>query len=109
MPLAAPDALIREGGLARGARNLRRHLLEVNGFVTNGQFLADFHYSQNLHARATIERLADGFAAALREFAALAQAKPRKRTASDFKQARLSQRDFTKLMAKLASQGCQEQ
>jgi len=46
---------------------------------------------------------------ALREFAALAQAKPRKRTASDFKQARLSQRDFTKLMAKLASQGCQEQ
>ena len=109
MPLAASDAPMREGGLARGARNLRRHLLEVNGFVANGRFLADFHYSQNLHARATMERLANGFAAALREFAALAQAGPRKRTASDFKQARLSQRDFTKLMAKLAaSQGSQE-
>jgi hypothetical protein len=41
--------------------------------------------------------------AALAEFAGLAQAEPRQRTASDFKQARLNQRDFSKLMAKLTA------
>jgi amino acid adenylation domain-containing protein/non-ribosomal peptide synthase protein (TIGR01720 family) len=55
----APPAL-------RSPRGLRRHLLEVDAWVAGGRLQADFTYSGNLHRRATIEAVADGFAASLR-------------------------------------------
>jgi amino acid adenylation domain-containing protein/non-ribosomal peptide synthase protein (TIGR01720 family) len=44
----------------------RRHLLEVNALVAGGQLQLDWTYSSNLHQRATIESLAQGFLTALR-------------------------------------------
>jgi amino acid adenylation domain-containing protein/non-ribosomal peptide synthase protein (TIGR01720 family) len=88
-------------GPTRGARNLRRHLIEVNGYMANGQMTFDFHYSQNLHERSTIERLAEGFLRGLDELADLGRSGQQSYAASDFKHARLNERDFTKLMAQL--------
>jgi non-ribosomal peptide synthase protein (TIGR01720 family) len=89
-------------GPARGSQNRRRHVLEINSHVLHGRFAADFHFSEHLHRRDTIERLAERFVDALREFAALGQATARRRyTASDFTRARLGQGDFAKLMEQL--------
>ena len=55
----APPAL-------RSPRGLRRHLIEVAAWVAGGRLQVDFTYSRNLHRRATVEAVADGFAASLR-------------------------------------------
>ncbi|MDC0708336.1 condensation domain-containing protein [Stigmatella sp. ncwal1] len=57
-----------ETGPARSRRGLRSHLLEVNGLVFNWRLELTWNYSQNLHERATIERLAQDFIAEVRNF-----------------------------------------
>jgi non-ribosomal peptide synthase protein (TIGR01720 family) len=44
----------------------RSHLLEINGLVVENQFQLEWTYSENFHQRATIESLAQDFAASLR-------------------------------------------
>jgi non-ribosomal peptide synthase protein (TIGR01720 family) len=48
-------------GPFRSERGLRSHLLDVVGSVVGGQLLVDWIYSDNLHRRTTIERLAYEF------------------------------------------------
>jgi non-ribosomal peptide synthase protein (TIGR01720 family) len=43
----------------------RPHLLEVNGFVVAGRLHLEWSYSQRVHQRTTVERLAQGFLEAL--------------------------------------------
>ncbi|HEX8617625.1 MAG TPA: amino acid adenylation domain-containing protein, partial [Thermoanaerobaculia bacterium] len=59
---------LAEGPTGEGQhRDERRvHLLDVVASVQGGQFRAGWHYSTDLHQRATIERLAAHFIAALR-------------------------------------------
>ena len=45
---------------------MRRYLLEISGIVSRGQMRFDWTYSRALHTAATIQTLADNFAAALR-------------------------------------------
>jgi non-ribosomal peptide synthase domain TIGR01720 len=52
-------------GPPRSPRGRRPHLLEVNGFVVGGQLQLEWTYSQQVHRRATVERLAQGFLEAL--------------------------------------------
>src|SRR5205085_1854245 len=52
-------------GLTQSPRGSRRYLLEVSGIVLNGQLQMDWRYSRNLHQRATVEGLAEGFVKAL--------------------------------------------
>ncbi len=47
-------------------RGARSHLIDVSGLVAGGALRIDWIYSDRVHERATIERLAAGFAAALR-------------------------------------------
>jgi non-ribosomal peptide synthase protein (TIGR01720 family) len=47
----------------------RASLLDINAVVVGGRLRCDWSFSQNLHRRETIERLAREFADALREFA----------------------------------------
>jgi amino acid adenylation domain-containing protein/non-ribosomal peptide synthase protein (TIGR01720 family) len=57
----------------RSPRGSRRHLLEGNGFITGGQLWLNWTYSENLHQRVTVERLAQGCIEALRAIIAHCQ------------------------------------
>jgi amino acid adenylation domain-containing protein/non-ribosomal peptide synthase protein (TIGR01720 family) len=50
----------------RDPQSVRPHLLEVNGFVLGKQLHIEWHYSEQLHHRATITPLADAFMQVLR-------------------------------------------
>jgi amino acid adenylation domain-containing protein/non-ribosomal peptide synthase protein (TIGR01720 family) len=67
-PLFAPAR--ESGGATQSARHGREHLLEVNASVAGGRLRVAWTYSENVHRRETIERLAAGFAGALRALVA---------------------------------------
>jgi amino acid adenylation domain-containing protein/non-ribosomal peptide synthase protein (TIGR01720 family) len=54
------------GGATRSLQNNRNELLEINGFVVDGQLQVNWTYSEELHRRSTIAALSDGFVDALR-------------------------------------------
>jgi amino acid adenylation domain-containing protein/non-ribosomal peptide synthase protein (TIGR01720 family) len=60
----APRLLLLAGepcGPLRSPRARRTHLLLVHAVVAGGRLRADFSYSEDLHRRATVERLASDF------------------------------------------------
>jgi non-ribosomal peptide synthase protein (TIGR01720 family) len=71
------DQTLSESGLFRAGRedrgegrsgaNQRAHLLEVTGGVAGGQLQMTWSYSEQVHKRETVERVAADFIAALRE------------------------------------------
>jgi non-ribosomal peptide synthase protein (TIGR01720 family) len=72
------DRLSGEGGFTASPidvgplyspRQPRRHLIEINGSMTNGQFRFAWKYSKNIHRAATIERLLDDYLEALESLA----------------------------------------
>jgi non-ribosomal peptide synthase protein (TIGR01720 family) len=79
-------------GPPHGHLGSRGHLLEVNAIVTGGQLQLDWTYSSNLHQRATIENLAQGFLKALRSLIAHCQSpEAGGYTPSDFPLTQMSQ------------------
>ncbi|MCY1015549.1 non-ribosomal peptide synthase/polyketide synthase [Pyxidicoccus sp. MSG2] len=60
-------------GPDHGAQGHRRHVLDVNGHVMDGRLVLRWTYSDNLHERSTIDRLAHGCLDTLR---ALIQTRP---------------------------------
>jgi non-ribosomal peptide synthase protein (TIGR01720 family) len=81
----------------------RSHLLEVKGFVAEGKLQLDWTYSENLHQRATVERLAQRFLEALKSLIAHCQSpEAGGYTPSDFPEAELSQEELEELVAKLS-------
>jgi non-ribosomal peptide synthase protein (TIGR01720 family) len=81
---------------------VRRHLLEINSVVNDGRLQMQWTYSENLHGRETIERVARSVLDALRNLIAAGRASSDgSHTPSDFPEAEVSQRDLDKLMAKL--------
>jgi amino acid adenylation domain-containing protein/non-ribosomal peptide synthase protein (TIGR01720 family) len=92
-PLQAPD-------------NLRAHLVEVSARVLEGRLHVAWHYSRNLHERATIERLASRFAALVRDIVAHCQSDDAGGfTPSDFPLAKVSQDQLDRLMARIGAGG----
>ncbi|HYO54542.1 condensation domain-containing protein, partial [Archangium sp.] len=72
--------------------NLRADLLEVHGQVFGGRLELTWAYSENVHERATVEALAQGFVEALRQLIANRSSEDAARlTVSDFPLARLEQ------------------
>jgi non-ribosomal peptide synthase protein (TIGR01720 family) len=80
----------------------RSHLLVVNCWVASGRLEMEWSYSRDLHRRATVERLADGF---LGELAALVEhcLEPGAGawSPSDFPDAGLGERELGNLLLKL--------
>jgi non-ribosomal peptide synthase protein (TIGR01720 family) len=77
--------------------------LEIDGFVAGGQLQLDWTYSSNLHQRATVERLAEGFMTSVRSLIAHCQSpEAGGYTPSDFPSAKLGQKDIDKLIAKIS-------
>jgi amino acid adenylation domain-containing protein/non-ribosomal peptide synthase protein (TIGR01720 family) len=96
-------------GPPRGAETPRRYLLDVMGSVLGGRLHVRFTYSERRHERATIERLADRFASALR--AIIAHARDPLAggyTPSDFPRARLSQAALDRLASRYEKRGIAE-
>ena len=89
-------------GAVQSPLGSRSHLLSVNGLIASGKLQLDWTYSQNLHQRVTIERLAQRFIEALKSLIAHCQSKDaRGYTPSDFSAARLSQKQLDKFIAKI--------
>jgi natural product biosynthesis luciferase-like monooxygenase protein/amino acid adenylation domain-containing protein/non-ribosomal peptide synthase protein (TIGR01720 family) len=68
------DTLFRPAGESRGPdrgpRGPRGHLVEVTGMVFGGELRMDWMYGREVHDRATVERVAERFAAELRSLVA---------------------------------------
>ncbi|HKG14118.1 MAG TPA: condensation domain-containing protein, partial [Pyrinomonadaceae bacterium] len=96
-------ALTEKGAwLSRSPRAPRRHLIEIDGSVVAGRLTLGWAYSENVHRRQTVERLAGEFVAALRELIShCRQTQAGGFTPSDFPLARLNQAKLDKLASLL--------
>ncbi|KAB8332629.1 non-ribosomal peptide synthetase [Scytonema tolypothrichoides VB-61278] len=89
-------------GVSRSLQDNRRYLLDINGFVLEGQLQLEWTYSEQIHQRTTIEQLAKGFVKALRSLIVHCQSpEAGGYTPSDFPKANLSQKDLDQLMARI--------
>ncbi len=100
------NGLFRSGredrGEGRSGANQRAHLLEVTGCVAGGQLQMTWSYSEQVHKRETVERVAADFIEALRELIQQCQwGEVAGFTPSDFPEARLSQKDLDKFLTRL--------
>jgi len=103
LPEASSFRLAREAsGVAHSPRGTRSHLIEVNGGVSRGQLSMEWTYSENMHERDTIERLAGDFIKALQAIVAHCQSPDAGGyTPSDFPQAKLDKQGLESLLAKV--------
>jgi amino acid adenylation domain-containing protein/non-ribosomal peptide synthase protein (TIGR01720 family) len=87
-------------GPARSPRGRREHLLEINGWISEGQLQLSWSYSENIHRRETINQLAEGFVEALLSLIAHCRsAEAGGYTPSDFPLAGLCQEALDRLSA----------
>jgi amino acid adenylation domain-containing protein/non-ribosomal peptide synthase protein (TIGR01720 family) len=90
-------------GEGRSGANQRGHLLEVTGGVTTGQLQLTWTYSEQVHKRETVERVAEHFLEALRQLIQQCQwGEVAGFTPSDFPEAELSQYELDELVAELS-------
>jgi fengycin family lipopeptide synthetase B len=96
-------------GVSRTPQALRRHLLDINGFVADGQLRLDWTYSQNIYKRMTVENLAQSYLEQVRSLLAHCQSfNARGFTPSDFPKAKLSQKaldQFLNSITKASGEG----
>ncbi|WPB73718.1 amino acid adenylation domain-containing protein [Archangium violaceum] len=86
-------------GAAIGPRGTRSHLLEVNGLVIEERLRLSWTYSEDVHERATIEALAQGFLSALRTLISQRRSPDALRyTPADFPLARLDAATLERLL-----------
>jgi len=89
-------------GSVRSPREIRRYILEILGRTVQNQFQLDFIYSENIHQRATIERLSADFIDNLRSLIDHCQSvKAGGYTPSDFPGAKLDQKTLDRVLSKL--------
>ncbi len=85
-----------------GRRGDRRHVLEITGHLSGEKLQFQWTYSETLHRRETVERLAQRFVSTLRAMVAQGGSfSSGNLTPVDFPQARVSQKDLEKLLTKL--------
>ena len=90
-------------GEGRSGANQRGHLLEVTGGVAGGQLQLTWSYSEQVHQRETVERVAEQFLEALRQLIQQCQwGEVAGFTPSDFPEAELSQYELDELVAELS-------
>ncbi|HEX4959260.1 MAG TPA: amino acid adenylation domain-containing protein [Thermoanaerobaculia bacterium] len=89
-------------GPSRSPRGHRTHPLEIVGLVTDGRLRITLTYGSRAYAQETAERLAAGYAGALRQLIRQSRESEEVFTPSDFPKAKLDARNFDKLAALLA-------
>ncbi|MEP0883299.1 amino acid adenylation domain-containing protein [Trichocoleus sp. ST-U3] len=84
-------------------RGSRAYLLEINGLVAVGQLRLEWSFSESVHRRETVQRLAEGYIEALRSLITHCQSpEAGGYTPSDFIAAKASTSDFDKLLAQIS-------
>jgi len=104
LPGASPlFTLAKESsGAARSPRARRSYLLEINGFVKDGQLQFAWTYSQNIHKELTIAALAERFIKALQSLISHLQSPQAEiLTPSDFPLAEFNQQQLSKVITRL--------
>jgi non-ribosomal peptide synthase protein (TIGR01720 family) len=82
--------------------NRRSHILGISGLIRSGKLEMTWAYSDKIHKRDTIERLASGFMEALTTLIDHCQSKDdQSYTPSDFSAAKLNQKQLDKFLAKI--------
>jgi non-ribosomal peptide synthase protein (TIGR01720 family) len=104
--VVSPDALFQlakeSSGLEQSQRGSRSYLLEVNGFIVEGQLQLNWTYSSNLYQQPTIEGLAQNFVAALRSLITYCQSpEAGGYTPSDFPEINLNQEKLDEVLAEI--------
>jgi len=93
-------------GPERSPAGARSHLLYVKSYVVKGQLHFVWTYSENIHRRSTVERVAESYREALRSLLHHCQSPAvRKYTPCDFPEAELSQEELDALIAQLDGSG----
>jgi non-ribosomal peptide synthase protein (TIGR01720 family) len=96
-------ATLQTSAPTRSPRGVRRHLLEINGSVSEGQLRLSWIYSTNRHRAETIERLANNFIETLQSIIDhCLNLEERGYTPSDFPEADLDQAELDDLIASLS-------
>ena len=93
-------------GLAHSLKGSRGYLLEVNGLVVENQLQLHWTYSETIHKRVTVERLAETFVEALRSLIAHCQSPDAGGfTPSDFPLAQLGQDELDAVLGMVEFEG----
>ncbi|MCP4658587.1 MAG: amino acid adenylation domain-containing protein, partial [bacterium] len=105
-PVFSDSQLLRpaseSSGAAIGPGGIRSHLLQINGGVAEGRLSLDWIYSEKVHYRATIERVAGDFIEALRALIRhCLSPEAGAYTPADFPEAKLGQEGLDKLFAQI--------
>jgi non-ribosomal peptide synthase protein (TIGR01720 family) len=105
LPESSAFKLARESsGPARSLRGRRPYLLEISGLIAGGQLQLNWTYSETVHRRSSIERLAQSMVEALQSLIAQAQShEVIGYTPSDFPEAGLSQAELDKFVSRIRS------
>ncbi|MBI5301746.1 MAG: amino acid adenylation domain-containing protein [Chloroflexi bacterium] len=105
LPASAPFSLSREPiGAERSPRGQRTHLLDISAAIVGGELQVEWTYSENIHRRETIERVARDFIAALRGLLAQSQSpEARDYAPSDF-DLELTQAEMDALIAETSAE-----
>ena len=89
-------------GASRSASALRPYLIEINASVSGGVLQASWTYSENIHRRTTVEKLAGGFIDALRSLIKLCETPDAVSFApADFPLLNFDQRQLDKLISQI--------
>ena len=89
-------------GPSQSPKAERAYLLNVIGTVTGGELRLEWTYSENIHRRETVERLAQNYLNELRALIAQSGSGDEMTySPSDFPNAKLSQADLDKVLAKI--------
>ncbi|HYG62303.1 MAG TPA: amino acid adenylation domain-containing protein, partial [Thermoanaerobaculia bacterium] len=89
-------------GPVQSPRAHRTHALEIGGIVTDGRLRITLTYGSRTHLRETVERLAAGYAGALRQLIQHGPDSEEVFTPSDFPKARLGAQGFQRLVSLLS-------
>ncbi|MCI0491095.1 MAG: condensation domain-containing protein [Blastocatellia bacterium] len=89
-------------GPTQNPKDMRSHLLQINGSVIGGRLQIEWTYSKDIHRRTTIERLAQGFQASLETIIARClSGEAEGYTPSDFPFVKLSQKELDDLIVEI--------
>ena len=89
------------GAEAQSLRGERAYLLNIIASVSDGQLRFNWTYSENVHARETLERLAETTLAELRALLSEGETSDSVFAPSDFPKAKLTQKDLNTILSKL--------
>jgi non-ribosomal peptide synthase protein (TIGR01720 family) len=90
-----------QAGTDESPRTRRPYPIEVRASIAGGALVIRWRYSENLHHRHTMERLADSYLGELRALVDLGRHVSSVHTPSDFPLARVNQEQLNDLLSRL--------